>query len=91
MPQPLLHLGDIRAVCQSVRCCCCSERMHTEAVHVKRDPHLFAVAPDDGGPDALGPMDHQDVHWEADQLRRQRGEAIEVPFGVAHLEEEVLW
>ena len=43
-----------------------------------------------GGPDALWPMDHQDVHREADELRRQLGEAIEAPLGVAHLQEDVL-
>jgi hypothetical protein len=35
-------------------------------------------------------MDHQDVHREADELRRQLREAIECPLGVAHLQADIL-
>src|SRR2546427_936987 len=43
-----------------------------------------------GGLHALWSIDHQDVHLEADELRRQLGEAIEASLGPSYLQVNVL-
>ena len=47
MPKPLLNLGDIGIVGESVRCRCGPQRMHTEAVDLGADARFQAVFPND--------------------------------------------
>jgi hypothetical protein len=47
MPKPLLNLGDIGIMGESVRCRCGPQRMHTEAVDLGADARFQAVFPND--------------------------------------------
>src|SRR5438132_14284708 len=44
MSQPLLHLRDVRIVCESIRRCCGTEGMHAEAVHIRIDADHGTIA-----------------------------------------------
>src|SRR5215831_3875666 len=46
MPQPLLHLGNVRVMSECIGCSRGTQSMHAEAVHIGVDAYHSAVVPD---------------------------------------------
>lgn len=46
MPQPVLHLGNIRPIIQCIRPGGLAQRVDTESRHIRENPHQPGIVPD---------------------------------------------